>query len=139
MKPSHIMLLDEIVAIARKTKEENGIEGVTYLGGEPTLQKHLPDLSHQIHREGLGVILFTGYKISQLDESTVSSVDLVVDGPYIENLIDHERNLIGSTNQAIHCITSRYENDMNWFLKRRGYKVEVNVKEDLLFSGDVIN
>ncbi|MFA6336213.1 MAG: 4Fe-4S cluster-binding domain-containing protein, partial [Bacteroidales bacterium] len=63
MKQAHIMSLQEIIDIAQKSKEENAMEGVTFLGGEPTLQKHLAELSNELHNVDLGVILFTGYKI----------------------------------------------------------------------------
>ena len=45
MKPAHIMTLEAILDIAKKSKIDNGIEGVTFLGGEPTLQSHLIDLA----------------------------------------------------------------------------------------------
>lgn len=66
MKTAHIMSLEEIISVVKKTKKENDIEGVTYLGGEPTLQKYLAELSDELHKIGLGFILFTGYKIKQL-------------------------------------------------------------------------
>ena len=138
MKPAHIISLDELIAIIKESKKENTIEGVTFLGGEPTLQSHLAELALHIHQEGLGVILFTGYEINQLNQSIISSVDLIIDGPFIEKLIDQKRNLVGSSNQKIHHITDRYTTDMNWFLKRRSSQVEVNVNNDLLFTGDVV-
>jgi len=138
MRPAHIISLDELLAIIRKSKRENAIEGVTFLGGEPTLQSHLAELSYHIHQEGLGVILFTGYELNQLKQSVISSIDLIIDGPFVEKLIDHERNLIGSSNQEMHHITDRYKTDINWFLKRRSSRVEVNVRNDLLFTGDVV-
>lgn len=138
MKISHIMTLEEIILIAKKAKQENNIEGITYLGGEPTLQKYLLELSRAVHNEKLGVILFTGYKINQLPESLVAAVDLIVDGQFVESKIDHNRNLVGSTNQEIHHITNRYVNDMNWFLVKRNPQVEVNVNEAFVITGDVV-
>ncbi|MFA5467217.1 MAG: 4Fe-4S cluster-binding domain-containing protein, partial [Candidatus Izemoplasmatales bacterium] len=78
MKPAHIISLDELIAIIKESKKENTIEGVTFLGGEPTLQSHLAELALHIHQEGLGVILFTGYEINQLNQSIISSVDLII-------------------------------------------------------------
>ena len=138
MKTAHIMSLIEILSIAKKSNEVNGIEGVTYLGGEPTLQKYLNELSQALHKEGLGVILFTGYKIEQLNEALVSSVDLIVDGQFVDSMIDEKRNLVGSTNQQFHHVTNRYIDNMDWFMEKRVLQVEVNVNSDLLFTGDVV-
>jgi anaerobic ribonucleoside-triphosphate reductase activating protein len=138
MKQAHIMSLQEIVDIAKKSKEENAIEGVTFLGGEPTLQKHLTELSNELHNVDLGVILFTGYKIKQLNGALVSSVDLIIDGQFIESKIDKQRNLVGSTNQTFNHVSKRYVNDMDWFNVKRDFKVDVNVSDDFLITGDVV-
>ncbi|MGE4321152.1 MAG: 4Fe-4S single cluster domain-containing protein [Acholeplasmataceae bacterium] len=138
MKTAHIMSLEEIISIAKKSKQENGIEGVTYLGGEPTLQKYLNELSHEFHKIDLGVILFTGYKIKQLKQQLIESVDLIIDGQFIEKKLDQNRNLVGSTNQTFNHISNRYLNDMEWFVNKRDLKVDVNVNGDLLVTGDVV-
>ncbi len=138
MKQAHIMSLQEIISIVKKSKEENAIEGVTFLGGEPTLQKHLAELSNELHNVGLGVILFTGYKIKHLKEALVSSVDLIIDGQFIESKADKLRNLVGSTNQTFNHVSNRYINDMGWFMSTRNLQVEVNVLNDFLITGDVV-
>lgn len=138
LEPRHLLSLDKLCSIIEDSKNQNGIEGVTYLGGEPTLQVNLGSLSGRISGMGLGIILFTGRKINELNEDMLESVDLVVDGPYDENLED-ERNMIGSTNQSIIHLTDRYRDDTDWFYKLRPKTVEVNVlPTELIFTGDVI-
>ena len=137
--PKHLLTLSEINQIIYKSKEVNDIEGITYLGGEPTLQKGLPQLSRAAADIGLGVILFTGNPINELDPTYLENVDLVIDGPFIEKQRDRERNLVGSVNQKIICLTDRYENCLDWFLEKRIEKVEVNIDDGLaVFSGDVV-
>jgi len=138
MKQAHIMSLQEIVEIAIKSKEENRIEGATYIGGEPTLQKNLSELSNEFRKLGLGVILFTGYKFKSLKLPLIMSVDLIIDGQFVESKIDKERNLVGSSNQTFNHISSRYINDMDWFNVKRDFQVDVNVFDDLLITGDVV-
>lgn len=138
MKQAHIMTLNELVEIASKSKEENSIEGITFLGGEPTLQKHLSELSNEFKKLGLGVILFTGYKFKSLKLSLIMSVDLIIDGQFVENKIDKDRNLVGSTNQTFNHVSNRYINDMDWFNVKRDFRVDVNVSDDLLITGDVL-
>ena len=138
MKHAHIMSLHEIISIAKRSKEENDIEGITFLGGEPTLQKHLLELSLAFHEIGLGVILFTGYNLKQLKESLITSVDLIIDGQFIQKKLDQNRNLVGSTNQKFNHISDRYVNDMDWFNVKRDLKVDVNVSDDFFITGDVV-
>jgi len=68
----------------------------------------------------------------------VSSVDLIIDGQFIESKIDKQRNLVGSTNQTFNHISNRYINDMDWFNVKRDLKVDVNVSDDFLITGDVV-
>ena len=46
--PKHIFVLDELIEIISQAQKEFGIEGVTYSGGEPTLQQNLPALTQKI-------------------------------------------------------------------------------------------
>ncbi|TCT16014.1 anaerobic ribonucleoside-triphosphate reductase activating protein [Natranaerovirga pectinivora] len=137
---AHIMTLQEIVDIALESQKLYGIEGVTFLGGEPTLQEGLSELAKSIGNNNLGTILFTGKIVELLDEKLVYSIDLIVDGKFDEQQIDNNRNLIGSKNQRIHLLTDRYKKDMDWFYKVREKRVEVNIAQStgVFISGDVL-
>lgn len=137
-KVAHFMTLDELVNAAKKAKIEYGIEGITYLGGEPTLQKNLEELNKVFHELGLGIILFTGFIITDLKEAIISSVDLVIDGPYIKKHHEIIRNLVGSSNQQFHHISSRYIESMDWFLVKRPKQVDINIVDDFIITGDVV-
>ena len=41
LKTVHIVSIETLINIAQESKLNNGIEGITLLGGEPTLQKNL--------------------------------------------------------------------------------------------------
>lgn len=135
--PKHILALDELIEIISQAQKELGIEGVTYLGGEPTLQQGLPLLTSDIKKIGLGVIAFTGRKYEDVI-GILSGCDLVLDGAYEQYKPDKERRLLGSVNQRILHLTERYKNVDNWF-KSTGIKaVEVHVGNMILANGDVI-
>lgn len=138
MKTAHIMSMQELLDIAKKSKEENFIEGVTYIGGEPTLQKYLAELSSGFRKLGLGTILFTGYKYKDLKPSLVEAVDLIIDGQFIIGKLDKDRNLVGSTNQTFNHVSNRYLSDMDWFEKKKDYQVDINVLNELMITGDVV-
>ena len=138
IKVAHIITVQEVVDIAIKSKTDNGIEGVTFLGGEPTMQEGLVCLSTALSMAGLGTILFTGKQYDNLSEDIKSSVDLIVDGKFELDLIDDERNLVGSKNQQIIYITDRYKECQDWFISVREKKIEMNFCDALFINGDVI-
>lgn len=138
IKVSHLMTVQDVVDIAVKSKAENGIEGVTFLGGEPTLQEGLPCLAKALAQVDLGTILFTGIEYDSLSDDIKANIDLIVDGRYEATLFDDERNLVGSKNQQIIYLSDRYITCLNWFMKNREKKVEINVGSMLFVNGDVI-
>lgn len=137
IKPANIVSLNELHNIVSTAKDKFDLEGVTYLGGEPTLQKGLSKLSKKIKEMGLGIILFTGYKVSEINQEIKKSVDLIIDGSYEKWNQEDKRNLIGSKNQKIIHITDRYRLHENWFYNLRPKHIEINLKENLYFTGDV--
>ena len=140
LKIRHVMTVEELFNIILVSKEKYDIEGVTFLGGEPTLQKGLISLVSLLKMNNIGTILFTGKRIEMLDNDLVSNLDLIIDGKFEASKIDTKRNLIGSENQNIYFLTNRYKKDEKWFFEKREKKVEINiVKDDSIFiSGDVI-
>lgn len=138
IRVAHIMTIQEILDIAIESRKRYGIEGITFLGGEPTLQEGLSDLANVLSKEGFGIILFTGKSFEVLSDKVKNSVDIVVDGKYEKEMIDEERNLVGSKNQRIIFVSDRYKMDISWFTSKREKKVEINLSENLFINGDVI-
>jgi len=88
-----------------------GIEGVSILGGEPVQQPDLAQLCAGIHRLGLTVMLYSGYRRAEIEAShpgLLSHVDLLVDGRFDGTRLDGKRRWIGSTNQVLHFLTDAY-------------------------------
>ena len=135
--PKHIFVLDELIEIILRAQKEFGIEGVTYSGGEPTLQQNLPALTQKIKELGLGVISFTGRKYEDVAD-ILSGCDLVLDGAYKQDNPEKERRLLGSTNQRILLLTDRYKNAVKWFKSAETKVLEVNVGSTILANGDAI-
>lgn len=102
---------DEIFAAHLKT---GTIEGITVSGGEPFLQPEgLLGLLKEARRAGLSTVVYTGFERSELMEDESKSrcldyVDVLIDGPYVED--EREEGLLarGSTNQTFHFLTGRY-------------------------------
>jgi len=137
-EPANILSLENVLEIIADAKEHFDIEGVTFLGGEPTLQQGLSQLSMEIKKMGLGVILLTGKQVEELSEDLVSAADLIIDGGFDSNKPDNERNLIGSTNQRLIYITERYKPFEDWFYSHRAKRMEINISGGLFMTGDKI-
>ncbi len=83
------------------------LDGVTFSGGEPFLHATaLAELAREIKKLGLDVIVYTGYKWEDLIQANredwnalLSSVDVVVDGPFVQNLRSWNLRYRGSSNQ----------------------------------------
>lgn len=136
--PKHLLSLDELISIITAAKEEFDIEGVTYLGGEPTLQQGLPQLTERIKELGLGVISFTGRNYQDVQD-ILYGCDVILDGAYDATKPETRRRIIGSTNQRIICLTDRYKDCIDdWFLGTDKKSIEVNVGAAIIANGDKI-
>jgi len=121
-KGGNIVHTDEIIADIKESLENNDIEGITLMGGEPFAHAlSASKISKAAKDMGLSVMVFSGFLLEHLKylknesiDSLISLTDILVDGPYMRDLPDNERRWIGSTNQRIHFLTDRYKYDDNW-------------------------
>lgn len=132
--PKHLVGLSELLEVARRSRDENGIEGVTFIGGEPTLQRNLHLLSKGLRELGLGILMFTGRKYEDIHDELTNTLDLVVDGKFEKDNLDHNRNLIGSCNQNIVDVSGRYSKHLDWFTVVRSDYIEVDIFDDLFIT-----
>ena len=97
-----------------------GTTGITLLGGEPFEQAAgLAAVASGVRRAGRTVMTFTGYEYTHLRElaaagrediaALLGATDLLVAGPFRQDLLDHERPWVGSTNQEFVRLTDRIE------------------------------
>jgi anaerobic ribonucleoside-triphosphate reductase activating protein len=99
-----------------------GIEGVSLLGGEPFAQAEgCAAFAEAVRAAGLGVMVYSGFTRAELEAkrdagepgvgALLAACDLLVDGRYERDLPERERRWIGSTNQVMHFLSSRYRPD----------------------------
>lgn len=109
-------IIVEVEELAEKILRGPEIEGITFLGGEPFAQAgELAKLAGILKPEGLSVMTFTGYLLEDLCQSgdsntmkLLAATDLLVDGPFMRELLDTSRPWVGSSNQRYHFLTDRY-------------------------------
>lgn len=110
-----------------------GIEGVTFLGGEPFEQPQaLEYLAREVKKAGLSVVCFTGGKLEDIkNREILNYIDLLIDGEYKEEEQDFSRPWVGSKNQRYHFLTDRYNEKI---LTEYKNKIEINIqKNGLIF------
>lgn len=110
-----------------------GIEGVTFLGGEPFEQPQaLEYLAREVKEAGLSVVCFTGGKLEDIkNREILNYIDLLIDGEYKEEEQDFSRPWVGSKNQRYHFLTDRYNEKI---LIEYHNKIEINIqKNGLIF------
>ncbi len=116
IKPANIISIDNLCERILQNKYSYGIEGVTLLGGEPFLQAQgLGYLARFSQKHKLSIMIFTGYKLRELDDTLYSGAsflikhsDIIVDGEFELHNQENSRNWVGSTNQNFHYFTDRY-------------------------------
>jgi len=108
------------VDVARLLREVTGarseIEGVSVLGGEPfDRAEALVPFVRGVRELGLGVIVFTGFSLSELQaradpavRDVLTATDLLIDGRYDAARPETRRRWVGSANQRFHYLTGRY-------------------------------
>ena len=112
----HLVEVDKLMKLILKHKAKDGIEGVSFIGGEPILQAEgFAELAQKCQKEGLSVLLFSGYKYKDLltmESDDVNALlensDILVDGEFVDSLYDKERDWVGSTNQRVIFLSDRY-------------------------------
>lgn len=116
----------EVLEQIREAARLHDVEGITLLGGEPFAHTACAaSLAAQVQQLGLSVMVFSGYTLEEIRgmgepaaHDLLAHTDLLVDGPYRRDLPERQRRWIGSSNQRIHFLSSRYAaNDACWRLK----------------------
>lgn len=131
--------LIRLIQTARKDFE---IEGISLIGGEPLLQAEgLSEIAVWCQSEGLSVLVFTGYTYQTLQASKEKSVhlllehtDILVDGPFLQELYDEERTWVGSQNQHVIFLTNRYTPGIEYTHPDRTMELLISDK-DILING----
>lgn len=105
-----------IAALAGNILAVDGIDGLTFSGGEPFAQAGaLADLVDEVRRDrDLSVMSYTGWRLEHLRQAgdddqrrLLDRLDLLVDGPYLPERHDSLR-WRGSANQRLHLLTERH-------------------------------
>lgn len=101
-----IKQLYNVNTLYEMVKEQDDIEGITILGGEPLYQsKALMSLVELLKADGYSIMLYTGfeeYEINdEISKNLVSHSDIVIFGRYLDDSRSTFLKWRGSSNQKI--------------------------------------
>jgi anaerobic ribonucleoside-triphosphate reductase activating protein len=95
-------------------KRCSDIEGITFSGGEPTDQSDaVTEIAGFAHQLGLSVVIFTGRALHECRHhpqwcAVLEHCDVLIAGPFEQEHRRRTQPLLGSANQQVHFLTSRY-------------------------------
>lgn len=103
----------EVADLSAAIRATQGIEGVTFTGGEPFAQaRALAELGRALQESGLSVFVFTGYDLEELTEDAHQALlgvtDVLVSGRFVQAERAGGLTWRGSRNQRVHFLTPRY-------------------------------
>jgi anaerobic ribonucleoside-triphosphate reductase activating protein len=117
-RPRHLLTARTVLDVLaeRARREVDTVEGVTFLGGEPTDQaRGLAAVARGVRSWGWSVMTYTGHTYEHLAEAGDAAVrdllkqtDILVDGPYLESEAAPLLRWRGSRNQRILFLSERY-------------------------------
>lgn len=97
--------LIDTAEIISAVKKNPLLDGITLTGGEPLLQLDAAnELARAAKNLGLSVWLYTGYTFEEIPSNAATlleSVDVIIDGAFIESQRDLDLQFRGSSNQRI--------------------------------------
>ena len=142
VKRNIIVDTNDLIEIIKKTLYDEQIEGVSFIGGEPFIQAQgLAHVAEWCQNNGLSVLIFTGYLYEEILKMNTSETirllehtDLLIDGPFIIEQYDMERDWVGSTNQRVLFLSDRYESGREFERNTRSLEVLISDK-DILVNG----
>lgn len=108
-----------------------GLEGVTFLGGEPIEQiDNVQWILEELQPSNLGVMLYTGHELLEVQSNKEMSgildyLDIIISGRYLQGLRDTNLLWRGSSNQEIVLLSDRY---IDYDFEERN-QVEIEIDE----------
>lgn len=136
--------IEDVAAVLDARTAPHPVEGITVLGGEPSDQPQgLAALLVEARARGLSTMVYTGHVLESLPpvpgaDEWLPHVDLLVDGPFVEEAYDETLAWRGSRNQRLHCLSSRYDDALlalSYARQKKGWSLRVGADGLISVSG----
>lgn len=125
--PEQDVDVDELAQMLLDTAREHGVHRLTVSGGDPLEQaSELVRLLATIRCAYDDILVYTGFTLEELPraigadvwETLKSLIDVLIDGPYIDELNVPDCALRGSTNQRVIYLSDRPHDDYDQYLQQ---------------------
>lgn len=142
LKRNIVVEASDVIQLIERAEQKYGIEGVSFIGGEPILQAEgLSEIAKWCQLNDLTVLVFTGYQYENILESNdvqikklLKNVDILVDGQYIQEEYDEERDWVGSKNQKVILLSDKYKRGIEYQHSERTMELLVS-DNNVLING----
>lgn len=125
--PEQDVDVDELAQMLLDTAREHGVHRLTVSGGDPLEQaSELVKLLATIRCAYDDILVYTGFTLEELPqvigadtwETLKSLIDVLIDGPYVDELNVPDCALRGSTNQRVIYLSDRPHDDYDQYLQQ---------------------
>lgn len=131
--------VNKLASILIKLNLEEGISRLTLTGGDPFYQNdELKELLKLIRPYFDDILVYTGYLKQELDENTLSLIDVLIDGKYEDDKNEDHLALRGSSNQTIYYLNQNLKEQYEAYLKG-GRKIQNIFLDGTLLSVGIHN
>lgn len=115
---------ETVFEIIKSVSLNHTIDGFTITGGDPFYQpeelKRLLDMLKEISDD---ILVYTGYKRSELQNDLLENISVLIDGEYIEELNDNSL-LKGSSNQEVYILDDKQSDKYRAYFNTESNKVQ---------------
>lgn len=127
----------EVEELANEVPGGPPIEGIRLLGAEPFTQAEpLAELASSVRRAGLSVVTFTGFELEQINSEDrvdwhqlLLVTDLLIAGPYRQDLPAFSHPWVGSLNKTFHFLASSHHGPEPR-LREIPFRIEIRPESD---------
>lgn len=125
--PDQDVDVDELAQMLLDTAREHGVHRLTVSGGDPLEQaSELVRLLATIRCAYDDILVYTGFTLEELPraigtdvwETLKPLIDVLIDGPYVDELNVPDCALRGSTNQRVIYLSDRSHDDYDQYLQQ---------------------
>lgn len=115
---------ETILEMIKNIAKEHKVDGFTITGGDPFYQPDdLKELLKMLKEISDDIIVYTGYKVNEINPESLFNISVLIDGEYIEELNDNSL-LRGSSNQKVHILDKAKADKYNTYFKTESNKVQ---------------
>lgn len=115
---------ETVYEMIKTISSSHTIDGFTITGGDPFYQsEELMRLLEMLKEISDDILVYTGYKRSELEPDKLENISVLIDGEYVEELNDNSL-LKGSSNQEVYILDNAKAHKYKTYFQSESNKVQ---------------